>query len=166
MACVYLTGSQKGTRALFDRLVPLDDVPRSRDMTALANFARQHLYQIQRFGPVPPEVEDLLDLFTTFTVDQYLLLKSRPTHEDAMGKSAVFTKLYGLLMALKTRDMNQFLNAMGNMDNAINSPVWICDGVQNLYLHQLMRFTSNPGANGLFTNIVNFLSSNVKCGED
>ncbi|CAD6222281.1 unnamed protein product [Miscanthus lutarioriparius] len=50
------------------------------------------------------------------------------------------------------------------MDNAINSPAWICDGVKNLYLHQLMRFTSNPGANGLFTNIVNFLSNNVNCG--
>jgi hypothetical protein len=162
--CVHFNGSLKGTGALFHKLVPLDDVCRSRDMTALANFARQHLYQIQHFGPVPPEVQDLLDILTAFTADQYLLLKSHPAHEDAIGQSAIFTKLYGLLMALKTRDMNRFLNAMGNMNNAINSPAWICDGVKNLYLHQLMRFTSNPGANGLFTNIVNFLSNNVKCG--
>jgi hypothetical protein len=29
-------------------------------------------------------------------------------------------------MALKARDVNQFLNAMGNMNNAINSPAWSC----------------------------------------
>lgn len=89
---------------------------------------------------------------------------SHLAHEDAMGESALFIKLYGLLMALKSRDINQFLNAIGNMDNAINSPAWICDAIQNLYLHQLMRFTSNRRANVLFANIVNFLTSNVKCG--
>ena len=106
--CASQSGSLKATRVLVDKLVPLDEMRRSSDMAALATFAEHHLYQTHRFGPVPPAVQNLLNLLTTFRVGRKLLLKSHPAHEDPMGESALFTQLYGLLMALKSRDIHQF----------------------------------------------------------
>lgn len=168
---VDLSGVLKGSLGIMDRLVPVNNQNQNRDMIRLAHFARDHIYRTQQFPNIPPVVRKLLHILDNFQPNQHLLLKTHPALEDAIGVSTLFTKLYSLLMAMKKRNIQLFNIVMAHMEPHISSPTWVSNGIENRYLHQLMRVASfhpgpnpYPGPNSIVQFLESFLSTSLKVG--
>lgn len=111
----------------------------SNDMVAIANITEHKIFRTSKYGTLPVDFDDLVQVLRKFNTKLYPLVQNHTCFESAPRKWYLFTIIYDRLMVIKTTDNSMYTRIL----NAITLTYWVHSAMKNVHLHELLRFQKN-----------------------